>query len=391
MSDPVTQAEIEDVLSSIRRLVSEDGRTAPRPQPVQTPPKAASRLVLTPALRVSDPEPNSPKDCAETSPTLPTPTASNERSSDASHADDSDKGRGGQSEMKVAFEQNDLVHTPEFHHIAPVRTAESANLPQARSETLDTLTVDSGVDGFENDCAAEDHGAGEAAADNQETSVSEAGALDAAPWHDPDATLFHAAAAGDQGDIGEDAAGDFPSDAPHETQDLLEQEAAAGARVSAVVQKIAELEAKVARSEEQWEPDGRSQDPYAGTNIETLEWKDHLEGVTGDSSEAGSPARGDEEKDPDQNQTDMKAQATSSGRGGDAPDLAADAVTEATMERLEELSAEDSFLDEDSLRDLVAEIVRSELQGALGERITRNVRKLVRREIHRALAAQDLA
>ncbi|MFV2034314.1 MAG: hypothetical protein ACC631_04260, partial [Halocynthiibacter sp.] len=49
----------------------------------------------------------------------------------------------------------------------------------------------------------------------------------------------------------------------------------------------------------------------------------------------------------------------------------------------------DSVLDEDSLRELVNEIVRQELQGALGERITRNVRKLVRREIHRVLAARD--
>lgn len=37
------------------------------------------------------------------------------------------------------------------------------------------------------------------------------------------------------------------------------------------------------------------------------------------------------------------------------------------------------------LRDLVAEILREELQGPLGERITRNVRMLVRREISRAL------
>ena len=50
----------------------------------------------------------------------------------------------------------------------------------------------------------------------------------------------------------------------------------------------------------------------------------------------------------------------------------------------------DELLDEDALRDIVSEIVREELQGALGERITRNVRKLVRREIHRALAAQEL-
>jgi len=33
--------------------------------------------------------------------------------------------------------------------------------------------------------------------------------------------------------------------------------------------------------------------------------------------------------------------------------------------------------------------VRSELQGALGERITRNVRKLVRREIYRVLSSQE--
>lgn len=46
-------------------------------------------------------------------------------------------------------------------------------------------------------------------------------------------------------------------------------------------------------------------------------------------------------------------------------------------------------LDEQVLRDMVAEIVRQELQGALGERITRNVRKLVRREIQRALQSQD--
>ena len=38
-----------------------------------------------------------------------------------------------------------------------------------------------------------------------------------------------------------------------------------------------------------------------------------------------------------------------------------------------------------ALRELVAEIVREELQGGLGERITRNVRKLVRAEIQRAL------
>lgn len=60
MSEPMSSVEIEDVLSSIRRLVSEDLRPAARPAPeAATPPEsssaaqmAASKLILTPALRV---------------------------------------------------------------------------------------------------------------------------------------------------------------------------------------------------------------------------------------------------------------------------------------------------------------------------------------------------
>ncbi|MBY6202460.1 hypothetical protein KUV65_13865 [Maritalea mobilis] len=51
---------------------------------------------------------------------------------------------------------------------------------------------------------------------------------------------------------------------------------------------------------------------------------------------------------------------------------------------------ETGILDEETLREIVAEVVREELQGALGQRITRNVRKMVRREIRLMLAADDL-
>lgn len=47
------------------------------------------------------------------------------------------------------------------------------------------------------------------------------------------------------------------------------------------------------------------------------------------------------------------------------------------------------MIDEEKLRELVKEVVREELQGNLGERITRNVRKLVRREIHNILTTQE--
>ena len=50
----------------------------------------------------------------------------------------------------------------------------------------------------------------------------------------------------------------------------------------------------------------------------------------------------------------------------------------------------DFGMSEEELRSLVSDVVRQELKGDLGERITRNVRKLVRREIQRAFTAQGL-
>lgn len=43
-----------------------------------------------------------------------------------------------------------------------------------------------------------------------------------------------------------------------------------------------------------------------------------------------------------------------------------------------------------ALRALIAEVVREELRGTLGEDVTRNLRKMVRREIYRVLATQNL-
>ncbi len=45
-----------------------------------------------------------------------------------------------------------------------------------------------------------------------------------------------------------------------------------------------------------------------------------------------------------------------------------------------------SKMEREEIRQLVVEVVRQELQGDLGERITRNIRKLVRAEINRAMS-----
>lgn len=72
---------------------------------------------------------------------------------------------------------------------------------------------------------------------------------------------------------------------------------------------------------------------------------------------------------------------------------AAEAAASATRLKAEAelVGAEDFLIDEDVMRELVRDIIREELQGALGERITRNVRKLVRAELHRMLVSRDLS
>lgn len=129
--------------------------------------------------------------------------------------------------------------------------------------------------------------------------------------------------------------------------------------VDALTAKIAELETAIAKTSDQWEPDGISKDDYAGTESAGMAWPE-----TADLDATGAPVRDE--------------------HGTDAADAAPAEIQD------EKGPGDDQVLDEEALRELVADIVRSELQGPLGERITRNVRKLVRREIHRALAARDL-
>jgi len=77
----------------------------------------------------------------------------------------------------------------------------------------------------------------------------------------------------------------------------------------------------------------------------------------------------------------------------------ADAAEASVIAELAGAPEQDEFLDdsldagmrfdEDVLRELVRDILREELAGKMGERITRNIRKLVRAEIARSLAAHE--
>ncbi|WP_323783772.1 hypothetical protein [Leisingera sp.] len=445
MSDPVTHAEIEDVLSSIRRLVSDDSRSGP------AVPEPAARLVLTPALRVQEGGPDCPPaaevpavdDPAANDPAVETGSAPRrpsagaaDRAGQAGNGAEAPEpiGRTGsaallEAEAPIAFRHRSSV--PETGSslddgLADAEPDTGLQAVQPDPGDLDTGHFDAGhfdtghfdTDHFDTDHFDTDHlelnrlETGRSDAGHPDTGIPDSGlnadvqdpqpqtapgAAADVPWGDPNATLFAAAADADQpadgtaGPAAETPAGRQAPDSGHAIE-------TAGARAASVVRKIAELEARSARGknqdQQQWEPDSQTEAPFAGTVPDTIEWRDEPLSArrAGPQAGGGASAADDAPQDagaevlpgPGVNDGSTVARAETVAEAAVAEAAAAGAALETLTE------SADGYLDEDSLRELVASIVREELQGPLGERITRNVRKLVRREIQRALAAHDL-
>ena len=286
MSDPMTNAEVEDVLSSIRRLVS-DEKPAESAQPAQAMP---DRLVLTPSLRIDDTEPSAETGDAEE-------TAFEDEAA-AEPAEDSDADR---TLTDFLFEHRAVSSSDDAEHVDETDMDEAEEAVNWRED------------------AAE---------------IDEAHGADAFFEHEPE---NHDAVEVDADDPQQ------PAETPSDERTLSD--------------KIAALETLVGGRTDEWEPDDPGADAYAGTEAPTLAWEDaEMEDV-----DAFDDRSDDQPADDDDDDLDTQI-----------------------------FASDEDVLDEEALRDLVADIVREELQGALGERITRNVRKLVRREIHRALAAQEL-
>ena len=290
MSESAKNMEIEDVLSSIRRLVTEEGRDANgRKRPKAEAAAATTRLVLTPALRV-EPEAEAPF----------------QLSAEYAAAEDSDEIRF-RSETRV------------IDHEAPWSDP--------------TLTLHEAA-------ALADH-SGEA----EPVAEAEAGPDPVVP-SDDDLLLLQGAEPEAEAEVEPEPVPEPEVEADPEAQAAV-QPAPLDMRNATLSAKIQALEAAIAQTEDQWEPDGSGSDTdYAAMPLKTIPWQDELP-ATAPQDVAAPPE--------------------------EAPEPEGEA-----------------FLDEEMLRQLVADIVREELQGALGERITRNVRKLVRREIQRALTSQAL-
>ncbi len=453
MSEPVTHAEIEDVLSSIRRLVSETGRAE---EPARPAAKPATRLVLTPALRVPEAEVArsdaakhdavqhgraahsdavTPRDAAfdaapehPQEPVMPqvNGTARNGTASDKlttqtdaadphgeprdeaatsgplnpqgevpeeaapERADDAGAETSAQEPSRVLFRASAPVDAPRkpelvrtapseaamvdsFQQNEPVAEAPFVNVDDAEAQTFEEAERSAPIllntksaprvpetERPEAPAAVADRALNEVVADD---AAGDDAAGDDAPWHDPEARLY---------DSLEPGAAQAEQPASAEPQNMQREQSS---RVAAVVRRIAELETagraepEAADQSSRRVPDINEDEieavPHSGPTVETIQWEDHQEEASGGASFASA--------------RDSVAE--------NAREMAGDALTEAAMDRL---AAHEDFLDEEGLRELVSDIVREELQGALGERITRNVRKLVRREIQRALATQEL-
>lgn len=287
MSDPLKKDEIEDVLSSIRRLVSEEVRAMPDPEAVAPTQKsvqtAADKLVLTPSLRVEEEAAKAAENAASTEELVAQEIA---------------------KMMPGASEGSEEGQGPRVLTLSATQVAETP----------------SEADTAEAEVVSEEVVASPEIVEPQETAVE--------PTVEPEATQ-------------EDAAWTAQDTPAVEWQS---------------VRSYAEME---------FDPEAAGDGEYAGTEVDALDW--------GHAADRPMPkARVAPEEAPaiDATSEVIEAEVVSSPRMDDAP--------------------EEAVLDEEMLRDLVGEIVRQELQGPLGERITRNVRKLVRREINRALASRQM-
>jgi hypothetical protein len=159
---------------------------------------------------------------------------------------------------------------------------------------------------------------------------------------------------------------------------------------------VAEAESDVADAsgETRVETGDAIDDDIAALDAEVAE-SDEFDGDTDGSSDVSGLPEGDDLPEEtglsDETDTDEDFEAALVAAVGESlpEDIAEDIVADVDMTG-SGLAPAAAMPDSEALRPLVAELIREELQGELGERITRNVRKLVRREILRALNAREV-
>jgi len=344
MSDYMTNVEIDDVLSSIRRLVSEDKPKKPALSP------GSDRFVLTPALRVME-------DVA------PTPVRKEPAQS---------------SETSAPLELRQYLATPAVDAPMPPQPPQPSVSPefmameQAWESELAQFSSQHSTDATPSPSAAAEPTSLESRIAELEAAVSQAGE----EW-EPD---------GSEPDFGKPPRHHIfevvDNTARHETEPRQDTDADDG-----------DLN------------DRADVDFDADTNAAEIQDLEPAEMPFFSHGGARSPEKSPE-KSPDRPPESSAAPANSDAPADvPPPQMASEPKIEPQVEH--ELSPtqapapipfppsgkvvedDDVFLDVEALRDMISDAVRAELRGKMGETITRNVRRMVQQEIARALTHQD--
>lgn len=351
MSDPVTNAEIEDVLSSIRRLVSEE--PSPFLNRKRPAPKAPEKFVLTPALRIAD---------TDAAPSTGAPS---------------------QDETE-SVEPEDREETP-ANVIDPDTVAKHRQTLEQRIVELETA-LEQSPDEWEPDGSETSRDASQQPLSFDDVSgpADKSGEGEALFWQDVDESSAETF--------------DWRED-PDDAEIANIKDVISGDDIDVAADKERGTDEADGALDLGSDTSGPKEISGAVAPAETVDdFKISSEPVdpVKDSDDTDPEKMGDEtldsEPDPTAETTENPAFWTSRSRPDDAADAwdredGPDATSNAAGT---DLFADDGVLDENALREMISEMVREELQGLLGERITRNVRRLVRREIQRALEMRDL-
>lgn len=391
MNEPGTHIEIEDVLTSIRRLVSQDATSARAPAvphraaaPAAVPPpeaedaaQDAACLVLTPALRV-EPEAEAAGEAnagEEAAPVAEVP--------DADIVEELSRLETSIAEMEAAV----AGHGAEFGAQAGGDDSLEAD-PLPESLEADPLPETAPEPEPERDVAPE------AGDDAEPADLSGAEPLPAEPRDDREEA---------EAPFAEDVAPEDLEALLLDMADFAEAEAEAGAEAEVGVE-VADPDAEgVAVEETEPAPDqavgfdaeaeDAVEDDEGDPDLRDEAWTedqgamDWAEAALNLASTGSGPRRLhlsdalEEDRRPEILRSSYQTLRDEYARDEDLPGIEAALDDEPLMDG--------GLIDEEALRMLVAQLIREELRGVLGERITRNVRKLVRREIQRALMGED--
>lgn len=397
MSEPVTNVQIEDVLSSIRRLVSEEiGQSGIQPLERKKPVVEDAALVLSPAQKIREEAAAQGEDLwdetSQMAPQSPAPvwwhrdfTEDQPAEEEQAEAQTEDL-----ADLSEPEQMDDLQPEPEAlsePEAEPVAVVEEEETLQMVEQAIDPLQEDDLPEEpmFKSRLGGAMAGLEAAMPDEDEEWEPEEGeqmdqggmSFDAMPWSGAV-------------DVEEIVVDEFLEREPLSAQsedDVMD----AGEEV-AEVEAITDMPVDVLEPVAEFEPEPVFEtEPVDAPEIGLTE-EPRFEDVDEVADAITAEAVEDEIDDiPFSVRPGERLFERLSRHHHTAPEIEPEPVEEVvqTVSEPMEISApqEAGFeIDEEVLREMIRDVVRQELQGSLGERITRNVRKLVRREIQRAFS-----